>query len=143
MLDIKRPTNMTTEESAELLLALENAGITKGHLKQVSVNKGLAREIAVLLNDFLEGDLAYVYTLILSPKEQIEVWKKANRQGELGIDFDEFNFIPSPPSLTLRDRGDGFVGTCLFYGFGGGDEHSDLVLSGKKAWDYIGLLRKI
>lgn len=37
----------------------------------------------------------------------------------------------------MKDRNDGFVGVCLFYGFGGREEESDLILSAEKAWQCL------
>lgn len=143
MKEIFRPTGMNAEECAELLSALEKAGVTRGHLKQVSVNPGLALELARLLNGYLEGDLAYVYTLILPPHEQINAWKKCNEVGDFGISLSEFDVIPAPPHLSLQDREEGFVGVCLFYGFGEKGGHADIILSGRKAWEYIGKFIKV
>lgn len=49
----------------------------------------------------------------------------------------------SPPAPTKDDRGWGFSGLVLFYGFGDdGQGNSDAVLSGKIAWEYAGKNRK-
>jgi hypothetical protein len=76
--------------------------------------------------------------LILSFKDQIKLWKKANRKMKWGISEDEFNRLREPVQLSKEDRQEGFIGSLLCYGFGDdGSAHSDAVLSGKLAWDYV------
>lgn len=75
--------------------------------------------------------------LILPEEEQIKAWSEANRKMSWNIGEEEFIRITDPPSLTERDKDEGFVGVALFYGFGDdGFGHSDSVLSGKIAWNY-------
>lgn len=68
---------------------------------------------------------------------QIKAWHKASRKMAWGIRRESFANIGDPPSLTEKDRADGFIGVGLFYGFGDdGTGHADAVLSGKLAWEY-------
>jgi hypothetical protein len=74
---------------------------------------------------------------ILPLDRQIKAWHKANRKMAWGIKKREFDQIDAPPPLTDDDRGQGYLGSALFYGFGDdGTGHSDSVLSGKVAWEY-------
>ena len=76
---------------------------------------------------------------IISMKEQIKAWRRADQKMGWNIDNGEFeNTGVSPPlPLTDKDRISGFVGTVLFYGFGeDGRGNSDAIASGKRAWDY-------
>lgn len=75
--------------------------------------------------------------LILPSEDQVSAWHKANKKMSWGIKKEEFDTITLPPSLTERERDQGFMGFALFYGFGDdGSGNADSVLSGKKAWDY-------
>ena len=62
-----------------------------------------------------------------------------------GIMQTEFEKVEasSPPALTIDDRTWGFNGLVLFYGFGDdGQGNSDVVVSGKIAWEYAEKKRK-
>ncbi len=77
--------------------------------------------------------------IILPMKRQIKAWRRANQKMGWGIDGNEFVKIEKsfPLPLTDNDRGQGFTGSVLFYGFGDDDRgNSDAVLSGKLAWEY-------
>ena len=79
----------------------------------------------------------------LPVRKQIKAWHKANRKMSWGIKTTEFEKIKTLPSLTTIDRQNGFQGAALFYGFGDdGSGNADSILSGKKAWEYAGRLRK-
>lgn len=76
--------------------------------------------------------------LILPFKNQVKSWLKANRKMKWGIQQAEFDKIIEPAKLSLEDINNGFIGSILCYGFGDdGSDHSDVVLSGKVAWDYV------
>ncbi len=76
--------------------------------------------------------------LILPFKKQVISWQKANRKMGWGIQKAEFDKIIEPGQLREKDKDDGFIGSILCYGFGDdGSGHSDAVLSGKIAWDYV------
>lgn len=50
----------------------------------------------------------------------------------------EFDRLIEPEHLNKKDFDEGFIGSILCYGFGDdGSAHSDSVLSGKLAWDYV------
>jgi hypothetical protein len=88
---------------------------------------------------FLKRNLQRRGASILSMKEQIKAWRRADQKMGWEIDYCDFEDpgLPSPPPLTDSDRMGGFIGTVLFYGFGeDGRGNSDAVLSGKLAWDY-------
>ena len=75
--------------------------------------------------------------LILPAADQIKAWQKANRKMKWGIIEKEFTAVGSPPTLSPKDREDGFVGPILSYGFGDdGQGNADAVLSGRRAWEY-------
>ena len=75
--------------------------------------------------------------LFLPVQKQTKAWQEANRKMGWGIKEDEFGLVEEPPLLTADDRRDGFLGVCLFYGFGDdGQGHPDAALSGKLAWEY-------
>jgi len=74
-------------------------------------------------------------SLILPVERQVKAWRKANRKMGWGIKEKEFADMHKPPAITTSDRKLGYIGTCLFYGFGDdGSGNSDSVLSGKLAW---------
>lgn len=74
---------------------------------------------------------------ILSVPYQIKAWRKANRKMKWGIGEAVFAAIGPTPSLTTRDRSDGFTGVILSHGFGDdGQGNADSVLSGRLAWEY-------
>ena len=80
--------------------------------------------------------------LILPGADQIKAWQKANRKMKWGITEKEFTAIGPPPTLSPKDRDDGFVGPILSYGFGDdGQGNADAVLSGRLAWAYARKLR--
>jgi uncharacterized protein YndB with AHSA1/START domain len=90
-------------------------------------------------NLFLKGSPPSRDTLILSVKEQIKAWRRADQKMGWGIDRGEFDKLSAslPPLLTDDDRACGFIGTGLFYGFGeDGRGHADAVLSGRFAWEW-------
>ena len=90
-------------------------------------------------NLFLKGTSQGRGASILSLKEQIKAWRRADQKMGWDIDYSDFKDpgISSPPPLTDKDRMSGFVGAVLFYGFGDdGRGNSDAVISGKRAWDY-------
>jgi hypothetical protein len=70
---------------------------------------------------------------------QISAWSKAIRKMGWPVSDGELANLPacSMPELKDEDRGQGFLGTALFYGFGDdGSNRSDPVLSAKLAWEY-------
>ncbi len=76
---------------------------------------------------------------VLPMEAQLKAWRRANRMMGWDIGNNEFEKLAAslPPHLTDDDRMDGFIGSCLFYGFGDdGQGNADAVLSGKRAWDY-------
>jgi hypothetical protein len=74
--------------------------------------------------------------LILPLGEQIEAWRRANREMNWGIKEEELRRIQLPPAVDEDDRHEGFIGAVLFYGFGhNGSRSADALLSGKKAWE--------
>ncbi|NOX33714.1 MAG: hypothetical protein GXP56_08240 [Deltaproteobacteria bacterium] len=76
--------------------------------------------------------------LILPFERQVKLWQKASRKMGWGIKKIEFDKIIGPAGLSAKDETDGFIGSILCYGFGDdGSTHSDAVLSGKLAWDYV------
>jgi hypothetical protein len=80
---------------------------------------------------------------IRRPGAQIRAWKRANRKMGWRIPEEAFARIGEPLEITDQERGDGFVGPALFYGFGDdGQGHADAVLSGKLAWEYAVRSRK-
>jgi hypothetical protein len=75
--------------------------------------------------------------VILSADKQIKAWRKANRRMKWGIPAAEFKMIEPPPTLTPKDKADGFIGAVLSYGSGDdGYRNADSVLSAQKAWAY-------
>ncbi len=96
-------------------------------------------------NIFLKGGTPRRDATILRMKEQIKAWRRANRMMGWGIHNNEFEKLAAslPPHLTDDDRVNGFIGAVLFYGFGeDGRGNADVVLSGKRAWDYALQRRK-
>jgi len=82
---------------------------------------------------------------ILPAAAQIKSWRKAVRQMRWAIGDRELADSASVPlpALTDEERGQGFVGTALFYGFGDdGAGGSNPVLSGKLAWEFACRSRK-
>lgn len=80
---------------------------------------------------------------ILSARDQIKAWKKANRKMKWGITKEDFAAIGAPPSLSPKDQADGFTGSILSYGFGDdGRGNADAVLSGRLAWAYARKARR-
>lgn len=81
--------------------------------------------------------------LILPVQKQIQAWHKANRKMKWGIKREAFDCLGAPPVLTEDDRGQGFIGVALFYGFGDdGFGNADPVLSGKVAWEYARTVKR-
>ena len=75
--------------------------------------------------------------------KQVRAWRRANRKMCWEIEPKDFGKIEPPPSLTNSDRKHGFQGVALFYGFGDdGKGNADSILSGRRAWEYAGRLRK-
>lgn len=90
-----------------------------------------------MLNISLKFERENTTSFLLGVAEQIKAWQKANRKMKWGIPKNAFAAIGQPPSLSSRDRSDGFVGTILSYGFGDdGRGAADAVLSGRLAWEY-------
>lgn len=88
-------------------------------------------------------DKADIDSPFLPVRKQLKAWRKANGKMSWGIKTKEFEKIEPPPSLTKIDRKHGFEGVALFYGFGDdGMGNADSIISGKKAWEYAGRLRK-
>ena len=79
----------------------------------------------------------------LSLAEQIKAWRAANRKMGWGINDDEFTVLQTLPAIDDEDRLRGYTDAVLFYGFGkDGTGHSDVVLSGRLAWEYACRRRK-
>ena len=96
-------------------------------------------------NLFLKASSENQEPKILSIKEQIKNWRRADRKMGWGIGNDEFERLEASLVPPLRDNGEcnGFIGSALFYGFGDdGRGNSDAVLSGKLAWEYALKQRK-
>jgi hypothetical protein len=90
-----------------------------------------------MLNIFFKGKSENLADLIHPIPKQIKAWRRANRKMAWGIQQPEFDRMKSPPELTEDDRGEGFIGVILSYGFGDdGYGNADSVLSGKLAWGY-------
>lgn len=91
--------------------------------------------LKIFSTDFFKSQDA----VILKLKEQVKVWRRADRKMRWGINSEEFRVLEKSPPLPLTDeeRRQGFIGSVLFYGFGeDGHGNSDAVLSGKLAWEY-------
>lgn len=126
-------------EVQETLKALQKAGVTLEGLKSIRADHKLAQAIAELIHGETGNHLirfTLTAALIQHPVDQISAWLDACNRGNFGISLPEFDAIPDPSELTYQDILDGFVGVGLFYGFGGEGDHSDMVLSGKIAWEY-------
>ena len=96
-------------------------------------------------NLFLKASSQNQKPKILSIKEQIKNWRRADRKMGWGIGNDEFERLEASSVPPLRDNGglNGFIGSALFYGFGDdGRGNSDAVISGKLAWEYALKQRK-
>lgn len=88
--------------------------------------------------------LTPIRSLILSPDQQIEAWAKANKKFEGSrIPKTAFKVLDSlpVPALTPEDVVDGYLGPALFYGFGGKDNMSNMILSAKVPLEYIASTR--
>jgi hypothetical protein len=69
--------------------------------------------------------------IVIPLEEQIKVWHTAVKKMVWGIKKEEFTRIGDPPSLTRDDLEHGYIGVCLFYGFGDdGSGNADAVISG-------------
>jgi len=96
-------------------------------------------------NLFLKASAKDQKPTILSIKEQIKNWRRADRKMGWNIGNDEFDRLKESSIPPLRDNGglNGFIGSALFYGFGDdGRGNSDALLSGKLAWEYALKQRK-
>jgi hypothetical protein len=90
-------------------------------------------------NLFLKAGAQDPKPKILSTKEQIKNWRRADRKMDWDIGKDEFERLEAfaVPPWTDNGRKHGFMGFAIFYGFGDdGRGNSDAVLSGKLAWAY-------
>ena len=74
--------------------------------------------------------------ITLKMKNQLRIWRQADRKMGWGIDNEEFEVFDAslPLPLTDHDRRQGFIGSALFYGFGDdGYGNADAVFSGRLA----------
>ena len=96
-------------------------------------------------NLFIKASAQELKPTILSLKEQVKNWRRADRKMGWNIGSDEFEQLEEStlPSLADDDRRRGFIGSVLFYGFGDdGQGDADVILSAKLAWDYAAKIRK-
>jgi len=90
-------------------------------------------------NLFLKASMQDPKPKILSIREQIKNWRRADQKMGWDIGNDEFERLEASSVTPSMDNGraHGFMGFALFYGFGNdGRGNSDAVLSGKLAWEY-------
>jgi len=101
------------------------------------------RIIGKLLPLFSRGQPKNEGNSTLPLTEQIKAWRVANQKMGWGISPEEFDIDEILPGLSDDDRMNGFIGKCLFYGFGDdGIGNADAVVSGQLAWEYACKLRK-
>ena len=126
-------------EITATLEALASNGVRREHLDRIRANQIFARELSEIIKvGFIERA-----NLIPSREVQIERWRQANQTGNFGIPEEAFASIPEMPELTEKDRQDGFIGVCLFYGFGNdNDEHANVLTSGELSWNYAKMVHK-
>lgn len=119
-------------ELGATLRALEKQGITLEDLKCIRSCNHLLFSVVAQLH------VIRAFNEIKHEREQIEAWREANTRGGFGISDEEFDHIPESTYFDYNhELQNGYVGYCLFYGFGGDGEHSDMMLSGKVAWEYL------
>uniref|UniRef100_A0A7C4M0S7 Uncharacterized protein n=1 Tax=candidate division CPR3 bacterium TaxID=2268181 RepID=A0A7C4M0S7_UNCC3 len=125
-------------------------GIQKNIVNAEDNGEKQAGEYADILQAILEKKEIHIGAVavrvvdlsIPSSEVQIKRWKEANEKGKLGIPEEAFGSILDAPELTEKDKQDGFIGACLFYGFGDVNGKADPLASGENSWEYAKLVHK-